>query len=99
MEFKCNCVCPEGEDNELELIVIDGVRHVFHIKEDGQLKIIDSDGLGQEIYLQCPLCGTKFEFKSNDIFLEEVFVLKKLDNYSCSSKDMMKEDYDIKIIK
>lgn len=76
MEFKCTkCNYPD-EDNRLQLIVKDGVTHKFYISKDGSLFHYDSDGNGQEIYLECQLCGQKYDFDNNSLELHEEFTLK-----------------------
>jgi len=79
MKFKCTECKPDSDfdTNNLELIVKDGVTHKFNIKPDGSLEHIESDGEGQEIYLQCPYCGKRYDFISEDLILEEKFVLNK----------------------
>ena len=99
MEFICTeCTCPENEENKLLLVVKEGVCHEFYIKEDGSLEHYNSDGTGQEIYLQCPLCGVKYDFENEYLFLEEIFSLKKFCDYSYSKK-MTKDDYEFKLRK
>lgn len=99
MDFKCTqCVCPEDEDDRLKLVVTDGVRHTFYIKSNGELDHCDSDGEGQDIYLECQLCGQRYDFESYDLILEEVFALRKSHDRHPFSKKMTKEDYRYKVV-
>lgn len=69
-KFKCaKCNYP-GEDNSLKLIVEDGVIHTFIINDDGSLELENTDGIGQKIYLQCDLCGHKYEIENDSINIE-----------------------------
>jgi len=64
-KFKCTQCNYPNEDNSLKLIVEDGIRHTFIINDDGSLELENTDGVGQEIYLQCDLCGHKYEIENN----------------------------------
>lgn len=72
----------EDEDFSLQLNVTEHHYQKFNISDDGTLEYIDSDA-DQEIYLECPLCGTKFEFEVNEqafsLQMEKRFVITKLD--------------------
>ena len=73
MKLKCT-EC--NYDEYLMLIVTDGVTHRFNINSDGTLEHYDSDGNGQEIYLECQGCGEKYVFSDClPLVLEEKHVL------------------------
>lgn len=77
MDFKCTkCNYPD-ENNTLQLVVEDGIVHTFNIDADGTLEHYNSDGMGQTIYLNCPVCGVKYETEDYNMGLEEEFVLKR----------------------
>jgi hypothetical protein len=93
--FKCTCNNPD-EDNRLQLVVKDGVYHKFYINIDGSLEHYDSDGDGQEIYLECPVCGKRYEFENWDLCLEEVYALRKIDNKNCKTMPITISDLKFK---
>ena len=91
MNFKCTeCNYPE-EDNRLQVVVKDGVTHRFYIYPDGSLEHYDTDGDGQEIYLECPVCGHRYNFV-NEITLEKEFALKKWTQYSMNPISITLDD-------
>jgi len=76
MDFRCT-EC--DYDENLMLVVKDGVTHRFNIDSDGKLDHYDSDGDGQEIYLECQGCGEKYIFSDFiPLVLEEKFVLNTI---------------------
>jgi len=76
MDFRCT-ECDFDED--LMLIVKDGVTHRFYIKPDGSLEHYDSDGDGQENYLECQGCGQRYDLTTDEpLELREQFVLMRL---------------------
>jgi len=85
--MKCeSCLlCGEDENEEdftLHLNVTEHHYQKFNIKDDGTLEYIDSDA-DQTIYLECPLCGTKYDLDVNyqnfDLQLEERHVITRID--------------------
>ncbi len=92
MNFKCTeCNYPE-EDNRLQVVVKDGITHRFYIYPDGSLEHYDTDGDGQEVYLECPVCGQRYDFVSQDITLEEEFTLKKWSQHSMNPASITLDD-------
>lgn len=100
MDFKCTeCNYPD-EDNRLQLIVKDGVTHRFYINPDGTLEHYDSDGDGQEIYLECPLCGQRYEFTIKvPLVLEEIYSLRKSDKFPFDTNPTTLDDLKFKKVK
>lgn len=94
----------EDEDFNLQLNVTEHHYQKFNISDDGTLEYIDSDA-DQEIYLECPVCGTKFEFEIDDekfsLQLEKRFVITKLDysNYRGENPIVNLNDYEVKEVK
>lgn len=87
--FKCtNC------NTNLNLIVEEGQYTSYKIKDDGSLEMIDSDGSGQEVYLQCDICNQKYEF-DNDLMT--VIEVPKLDWFGLGKLNL--SDIGIKKIK
>lgn len=66
----------EDEDYTLQLNVTERHYQKFNISEDGTLEYIDAD-VDQDIYLECPVCGTKYEFDID----EEKFILQMEKRY------------------
>ena len=98
-----NCTPPEpDEENKLELIVQEEHTQRFNILPDGKLDQIDADAC-QEVYLQCPLCGAKYEFETNNEYVIEIqpnFEAKRIDfGFSCyNSKSIDLTTLDIKLM-
>jgi len=83
LKFQCkNCVHDPADDNRLQLIVEEKHNQKFDIKSDGSLEYYDSD-CEQEIFLECPICGAKYEFVTDEnkfiLQLEERHVMTKFD--------------------
>jgi hypothetical protein len=84
-KFKCTneeCIelqLKQSEDMRLILNIEDGIRHQYYLNEDGSLEHYDSDGMGQEIYLRCNVCGQKYEFDSDigHVFEQHILPLNK----------------------
>lgn len=96
MKYKCTECNHPDEDNRLQLIVKDGVTHKFYITVNGTLEHYDSDGDGQEIFLECPVCGQTYEFEEdNCLVLQESYVLNKYNDNCYDGKlvDLNKLDF------
>ncbi|WP_164977127.1 hypothetical protein [Paenibacillus chitinolyticus] len=61
----------EWEDIELILNVEEAQTTQYKIGEDGILKVIDSDCTAQELWLICPCCDTRYEFKQEYVEVEK----------------------------
>ena len=98
MKFICTECDYPGEDNTLQLTLKDSVTHKFYINKNGSLEHCGSSGDGQEFYLECSVCGQKYEFENSEMFeLEESFALKKWPSY-CSMRtiELTEDDFKIK---
>ena len=84
----------EDEDYTLQLNVTERHYQKFNISEDGTLEYIDSDA-DQDIYLECPVCGTKYEFDVDEdnfiLQVEERFVVTKfnLNNHNSNERPIV----------
>jgi len=85
--MKCELCLLRGEDEDVEdftlqLNVTEHHYQKFNIKDDGTLEYIDSDA-DQTMYLECPLCGTKYDFdvdyQNFALQMEERHVITRLD--------------------
>jgi len=85
--MKCELCLLRGEDEDVEdlILQLNVTEHhyqKFNIKDDGTLEYIDSDA-DQEMYLECPLCGTKYDFdvdyQNFSLQMEERHVITRLD--------------------
>lgn len=80
-KFRCqneeciNANQEEDEDNRLVLHVIEGEDYQYRISDDGHLEHYDSEGTGQDTYLECELCGSKYDFDSDYFELKWQHVL------------------------
>ena len=102
--MKCKFCLERGEQDEdfnLELNVTEHHYQKFSINDDGTLEYIDSDA-DQTIYLECPLCGSKFEFEVDyqnfALQMEERYVITRLDlvgNYKSVNPIVNLNDYKI----
>lgn len=62
----------EDEDNTLRLIVKTETMSEYEIRENGILKLYDED-VFESFYLECPVCGAKYEIDGNesgDLYIE-----------------------------
>ena len=104
--MKCESCLLRGEDESIEdfnlqLNVTEHHYQKFNIKDDGTLEYIDSDA-DQEMYLECPLCGTKFDldtdYQNFSLQMEERHVITSLDlvgNYRDMNPIVNLNDYKI----
>jgi len=104
--MKCELCLLRGEDEDVEdldlqLNVTEHHYQKFNIKDDGTLEYIDSDA-DQEMYLECPLCGTKYDigvdYQSFALQMEERHVITRLDligNYRNNNPIVNLNDYKI----
>ena len=102
--MKCKFCLERGEEDEdfnLELNVTEHHYQKFNIKDDGTLEYIDSD-VDKTIYLECPLCGSKFEFdvdyENFSLQLEKRHVMTRLNfsgNYRSDNPIVNLNDYKI----
>ena len=102
--MKCKFCLERGEQEEdftLELNVTEHHYQKFSINDDGTLEYIDSDA-DQIIYLECPLCGSKFEFdvdfENFALQMEKRYVMTRLDfsKYRCGDNPIVNlNDYKI----
>lgn len=96
-KFSCKnkeCVTAYKENDEdinLILHIEEGSYTEYKIKDDGKLEYHDSDGIGQEIHLRCPLCNQEYEFNVDYFEIQEQHVLP------FNEKDL--EDIDIVKVK
>lgn len=103
--MKCESCLLRGEDeNEeditLQLNVTEHHYQKYNIHIDGTLEYIDSDA-DQEMYLECPLCGTKYDFNVDyekfTLQMEERHVITRLDfgNWKDVNQIVNLNDYKI----
>jgi len=103
--MKCELCLLRGEDEKeeylnLHLIVKENHYQKFILKDDGTLEYEDSDA-DQTMYLECPLCGTKFDldtdYKNFSLQMEERHVITRLDfnNYKSENPIVNLNDYKI----
>jgi len=89
------------EDFTLQLNVTEHHYQKFNISDDGTLEYVDSDA-DQTIYLECPLCGTKYDidvdYQNFALQMEERHVITRLDlvgNYKDNNPIVNLNDYKI----
>lgn len=78
--FKC-----EDCNANLLLIVENTQYSSYKTKDDGSLEFIESDGYGEEVYLECVDCGQTYEFDNN---LMTVIEMPKLDWFGRGKLDL-----------
>lgn len=78
--FKC-----EECGTNLHLLVTDGHYTSYQFNDDGSLEYVDSDGTGEEMYLECYECSSKYEF---DTHLMTVTEVPKLDWFGKGKLDL-----------
>ncbi|PYE51546.1 hypothetical protein HUB98_05940 [Paenibacillus barcinonensis] len=61
----------EWEDIELILYVEETMTTQYKILENGVLNLFDSDNDGQKVWLRCPCCDGKYEFKQEYVEVEK----------------------------
>ena len=93
----------ENEDDEdftLQLNVTEHHYQKFNISEDGTLEYIDSDA-DQTIYLECPLCGTKYDidvdYQNFSLQMEERHVITRLNFENCKDENPIINLNDYKV--
>lgn len=60
-----DCIRQQHENDEdirLQLTIRESTYVTYSINYNGSLEYRDSDGEGQEKTIQCPVCGTEYEF-------------------------------------
>lgn len=103
--MKCKYCLDRGEQDEdltLQLNVTEHHYQKFNLRDDGTLEYVDSDA-DQTIYLECPVCGSKFEFDLDHqnfaLQMEKRYVITRLDlsgNYRVDNPIVNLNDYKIR---
>jgi len=88
-QVACDCVM-EQDENRLQLKIEIKHYQTFDISEDGSLEDVDGDS-EQEIFLQCPICGDKYEFEVD----ENEFVLQLEERHVMTRFNLGKVRYGI----
>jgi hypothetical protein len=67
------------EDIRLVLHIVDGVVHQYYVNDDGSLEHYDSDGTGQETFMECKVCGERygFDYDIGNVYEQHVLPLNK----------------------
>jgi hypothetical protein len=97
--LKCKKCNEEDEDNSLMLIVKQTVRDQYKIKDDGSIEFYDNLSVDQEMFLECQVCGAKYEFNNDDIMIVDSKKLVTENNCNCSFKNIHKSQLSFKELK
>lgn len=88
MNLKCTkCNYPD-EDNTLEIFIAQTT--VYRFKQyDNDLICEEAEPCESNMYLECPICGQRYEFENNDKYIaEERLILGTYNHYDFKKLDI-----------